>query len=132
MYVKESISVKQLDEFCQNTSMFQILWLKINFSFSSKLVCSIYRSPNSNKVSDTDFFNSLDNTLEVLCTRYPNSEVCLLGDFNIHNEKWLSHSKGVDYSGQEMEKFCIIHNLDQLVDQPTRFARHIRDSLEYS
>ena len=49
----------------------------------------------------------------------PDRKVVLLGDFNLHNQDWIT-SSSTDAAGIEAEEMCAMFGLKQLVDFPTR------------
>ena len=49
----------------------------------------------------------------------PDRKVVLLGDFNLHNQDWIT-SCSTDAAGIEAEEMCAMFGLKQLVDFPTR------------
>ena len=44
----------------------------------------------------------------------------IVGDFNVHNARWLHHSSGISQEGRILEQGCATHNLKQHVRGPTR------------
>ena len=52
---------------------------------------------------------------------YPDSEIIVAGDFNIHNSNWLHHSCHTSREGLYVELFAKNNNLKQLVNEPTYF-----------
>ena len=49
----------------------------------------------------------------------PTTKFVVMGDFNIHNEKWLHSVSGTDDAGEKMEEFVQLNGIHQLVDFPT-------------
>ena len=48
------------------------------------------------------------------------SGIVLVGDLNIHHQRWLRHSNANTNIGAEMKCYCDFHGLFQLVKEPTR------------
>ena len=44
----------------------------------------------------------------------------LVGDLNIHHQRWLKYSRENTIIGAEMKTLCDFHGLTQLVKEPTR------------
>ncbi|MPC32587.1 hypothetical protein E2C01_025905 [Portunus trituberculatus] len=55
------------------------------------------------------------------------STISILGDFNVHQQLWLS-SPFTDYSGELAFNFAILIDLEQLVQHPTRILDRLRDT----
>ena len=50
----------------------------------------------------------------------------IVGDFNVHNSRWLHHSSGMSQEGRLLEQVCATHGLSQHVRGPTR-GDHLLD-----
>ena len=50
----------------------------------------------------------------------------IVGDFNVHNARWLHHSNGISQEGGILEQVCATHGLKQHVRGPTR-GDHLLD-----
>ena len=48
------------------------------------------------------------------------SGIVLMGDLNIHHQRWLRHSNANTSIGAEMKCYCDFHGMFQLVKEPTR------------
>ena len=46
--------------------------------------------------------------------------VVLVGDINVHSERWLVHSTGNSIAGERLREICMKENLRQLVRKPAR------------
>lgn len=99
-------------------SHFDTLWLKSTVSGTQIFLCCLYRSPND--INHVLFFSHLADKIDSINSKYPNSQIILLGDFNVHNTAWLQHSGNTSAAGREAEAFAISHDLSQLVTFPTR------------
>jgi len=65
-------------------------------------------------------FEDLSDKMNTLLRDYPDHEIILAGDFNVHNIKWLKHSNGNSKEGFEVEFFSANYNFHQLIKEPTR------------
>ncbi|XP_063845367.1 uncharacterized protein LOC135091555 [Scylla paramamosain] len=54
-------------------------------------------------------------------------EISILGDFNVHHQLWLS-SPFTDHPGELAYNFAILHDLEQLVQHPTRIPDCLGDT----
>lgn len=64
-----------------------------------------------NPTNHTKLFNHHTNCID---DHAPLCQIIVLGDFNVHNTSWLTHSSQKDKSGLEAETFAILNNLHQL------------------
>ena len=96
---------------------FDVIWLKICISSSTKFFGCVYRSPNSSDFRN--FFDYLNETVERVLSSHPFSEVTLVGDFNVHHKDWLL-SNVTDQPGIAAYEFATINSLEQLIVGPTR------------
>ena len=55
-------------------------------------------------------------------------EISILGDFNVHHQLRLS-SPFTDHSGKLAYNFAILHDLEQLVQHPTRIPDRLGDTI---
>ena len=60
----------------------------------------------------------------------PTAEICVLGDFNVHNTEWLPYSSHTDTMGRDAEFFSITNNFSQLVSTPTRVPDRDNDTAQ--
>lgn len=102
-----------------------MLWLKVSLPHHTKYICCLYRSPNDNNHSL--LFDHLTYCIESFQLASPSSEIIILGDLNVHNSNWLSHSRHTDRAGAEAEEFSILNDLSQLVNTPTRIPDRVTD-----
>ncbi|MPC23847.1 hypothetical protein E2C01_016915 [Portunus trituberculatus] len=90
----------------------------------TKLICAVYLSPNSSDYNK--FFDYLTSKVEHNLFLYPFAEVSILGDFNVHHHLWSS-SPFTDYPGELAFNFAILHDLEQLMQHPTRNPDRLGD-----
>lgn len=125
LYVRSDCRANSLSNFDISCGDFQIIWIKLFIGSCCCAIAMVYRSPNS--VSDDRFFASLSYSTESLMSSIPGVEIIIMGDFNVHNSNWLSCSRYSDPAGLELENFCTLNNLDQLVKGPTRIPDRAGD-----
>ncbi|MPC65531.1 hypothetical protein E2C01_059668 [Portunus trituberculatus] len=66
--------------------------------------------------------------MEHILFLYPFAEISILGDYNVHHQLWLS-SPLTDHPGELTFNFAILHDLQQLVQHPTRILDRLGDTL---
>ena len=120
VFARDDLPVSHLINFDVCCKHFQLLWMKVCLRTGPKVICCLYRSPNSPESSDQLLFDQLNLRIEETISNFPDSEISILGDFNIHNKDWLLHSSHTDNAGLFAESFAISNNLTQLVACPTR------------
>ena len=96
---------------------FDVLWLKIFLPTVTVILCFCYCSPDHTDYPA--FFQYLTSCHEALLTSHPHAEVLYMGDFNVHHIEWL-HSNTTDVGGREAFDFSISHELEQIIQHPTR------------
>ena len=96
---------------------FDAIWLKICLPTKTLIICFCY-CPYSN-FNHLPFFQYLTTCHESLQTSHPNAEILYIGDFNVHHTEWLS-SNHTDMGGREAYNFSLLHDLEQIIQQPTR------------
>ena len=102
---------------------FQLIWMKISLPRTSKFICTLYRSPNS--PNRELLFDHLSKTIDTITLPSPCSEITVLGDFDVYNPNWLTHSPYITSpAGHDAEAFAIVNNLSQLISEPTRIPDH--------
>ena len=60
-------------------------------------------------------------------TLFPLAEDSILEDFNVHHQLWLS-SPFNDHPGELAFNFAILHDLEQLVQHPSRIPDRLEDT----
>ena len=118
-FIRSDVQILNLKQFDLSNPGFQLFWLKISLPHATKYICTLYRSPNSN--NHELLFDHLSKSIETITLQSPRSAIIVLGDFNIHNSDWLSHSSNVtNPAGREAEAFAIFNYLRQVISEPTR------------
>ncbi|XP_063889700.1 uncharacterized protein LOC135116266 [Scylla paramamosain] len=107
------------------SSEFSTIWLRLQSHSHTKFICAVYLSPNSSDYKK--FFNYLTSKVEHILTLFPFAEISILGDFNVHHQLWLS-SPFTDHPGELAYNFAILHDLEQLVQHPTRIPDCLGDT----
>ncbi|MPC30347.1 hypothetical protein E2C01_023609 [Portunus trituberculatus] len=106
------------------SSKFSTIWLQLNSHSLSKFICAVYLSPNSSDYSK--FFDFLTRKVEHILSLYPFTEISILGDFNVH-QLWFS-SPFTEHPGELDFNFAVLHDLEQLVQHPTRIPDRLGDT----
>ncbi|MPC58129.1 hypothetical protein E2C01_052124 [Portunus trituberculatus] len=88
-------------------------------------MCAACLSPNSSDYSK--FFDYLTSKVGHILSLYPFAEISMLGDFNVHHLLWL-FSPFTDHPGELAFNFAILHDLEQLVQRPTRIPDRLGDT----
>jgi hypothetical protein len=122
-YVRDDVVCSRIPDL--ESSAFSTLWLRLSCQSTTKFICSVYRSPNSDDYPA--FFDYLNSKLEVILSSNPFSEIVILGDFNVHHRQWLNSSTQ-DAAGELAYQFSILNDLVQLVQLPTRIPDRPGDS----
>ena len=115
VYVRNDLICSRVPEL--DSSVFSTLWLRLTCSSSTKYICAVYLSPNSTDYQK--FFDYLNSKVEHILSKFPFSEIIILGDFNVHHHLWLSSSH-TDQPGELAFNFSVLNNLEQLIQHPTR------------
>ena len=68
--------------------------------------------------SDSDDISDLYSEISEYFTQV--SGVLLIGDLNIHHQRWLHFSNANTHIGSQLKTFCDFHGMHQLVHEPTR------------
>ena len=115
VYVRNDITCSRAHAL--ESSEFSTIWLKLSSNSITKFICAVYLSPNSSDY--VKFFDYLTSKVEHILSHFPFAEISILGDFNVHHQLWLS-SSFTDQPGEQAFNFAILHDLEQLVQHPTR------------
>ncbi|MPC33695.1 hypothetical protein E2C01_027053 [Portunus trituberculatus] len=97
---------------------------RLNSQSLTKFICAVYLSPNSFDYSR--FFDYLTFKVEHILSLYPFVEISILGDFSVHL-LWLS-SPFIDHPGELAFNFATLHDLEKLVQHPTRIPDRLGDT----
>ena len=98
---------------------FQLIWMKVSLPNTLKFICTLYRSPNS--TNHECLFDHLSKTIDTSTLQSPRSKITILGDFNVYNTNWLTHSPHITSpADRDAEAFAIVNDLSQLKSEPTR------------
>ena len=58
----------------------------------------------------------LSKSTDTITLQSPRSEITILGDFNVYNPNWLTHSSHIiSPAGRDAEAFAIVNDLSQLI-----------------
>ena len=118
-YVGSDVQSSHLPQFDLVNPGFQLIWMKISLPNTPKLICTLYRSPNS--TNHELLFDHLYKTIDTITLQSPCSEITILGDFNVYNPNLLTHSPHITSpAGRDAEAFAIVNDLSQLISEPIR------------
>ena len=118
-FIRSDIQSSRLPQFDLANPGFQLNWMKVSLPNTSKFICTLYRSPNS--TNHELLFDHLSKTIDTITLHSPRSEIIILGDFNVFNPHWLTHSPHITSpAGRDAEAFAIVNDLSQLISEPTR------------
>jgi hypothetical protein len=93
------------------------VWIKlVSAKASPQYFCFLYRPPPS----DDSYLDGLEKDIAAISLESPKSDVCIIGDFNVHHSTWLG-SNNTDSHGINLLNFCAVNDFHQLVSGPTRF-----------
>ena len=107
------------------SSEFSAIWLRLQCHSPIKYISAVYLSPNSSDY--VRCFDYLTFKVEHILSHFSYAEISILGDFNVHHQLWLS-SFFTDQPGEQAFNFAISHDLEQLVQFPTRIPDHFGDT----
>ena len=66
-------------------------------------MCFVYRSPSRAKDSTFIKIGNRSDSISKVLESYPDSEIIVAGDFNIHNSNWFYHSSHTSREGLYVE-----------------------------
>ena len=117
IYVRNDLSVQTLD--ILSFDGLESLWLKVEVNKITAVFGVCYRPPGQN-LAEVDFFiNSLYVTFDLLCEKFNNYAMVLLGDFNDRCTHWDSEHINSDM-GFKFIDLLNSFGLIQLINEPTR------------
>ena len=105
IFIKENVIFKRIFEL--ESASIEALWLQVNTIQGKVLICCCYRPP-----TDIEFWNNFDGIMEDAKARQARY-IVVLGDLN------------ADFktpNGNKLKELCFIHNLNCLVNEPTRIT----------
>ena len=123
VYVRNDITCSRAHAL--ESSEFSTIWLRLQCHSHTKFICAVYLSPNASDY--VKFFDYLTLKVEHILSHFPFAEISILGDFNVHHQQWLS-SSFTDQPGEQAFSFAILHDLEQLVQHPTRVPDRLGDT----
>ena len=107
-------------------SKFSTIWLRLQCHSQTKFIYVAYISPSfSNYVKLFNYY--LTSKVGYILFHFPNADISILGDFNVHLQLWLS-SYFTDQPDEQAFNFVIYHDLEQLVQFCNRIPDCIRDT----
>ena len=107
--------------FLEESSVAERLWARVETDLGPFLLGLWYRPPNSGD----EHVSSLEPEFARLSEGYIGS--VLLGDFNVHQRRWLKFSNSNTALGDTMQTFAHKYGLAQLVTEPTHVDGNLLD-----
>ena len=90
-------------------------WLLVHANQGPHLVGVWYRPPAPGEIATIDTFKTELNALEGISLG-----TIVMGDLNVHNARWLTHSSANSVEGTALKAACDEAGLKQIVKTPTR------------
>jgi hypothetical protein len=90
-------------------------WLLVHANQGPHLVGVWYRPPAPGEIATIDTFKKELNALEGISLG-----TIVMGDLNVHNARWLTHSSANSVEGTALKAACDEAGLKQIVKTPTR------------
>jgi hypothetical protein len=119
VFIKNCIAYSRLKSFEITSEYWQSITLKISLIHKVIFLISVYRSPSdSTSNCPSSFFNNLSDVCDDIRSHYPNAELMIVGDFNVHHSEWLGHSE-TNEAGIYAKFFSDSQDLTQLVNEST-------------
>ena len=81
VFICSVVQSSRLPQFDLVNPCFQLIWMKVSLPSTSKLICTLYHSPNS--ANHELLFEHLSKTIDIITLQSPRSEITILGDFNV-------------------------------------------------
>ena len=120
-YIRSKVQSSRLPQFDLVNPGFQLTWMQLSLPNTSKFICTLYRSPNS--TNHELLFDHLSKTVDTITLQSPRSEMTVLGDFNVYNPNWLTHSPHITSpAGRDTQAFAIVNDLALSISEPTRIS----------
>ena len=95
------------------TFEFTALWVKFKVPVHIAHFCSVYRSQSLAKDSTFNKTDCLSDSISKILESYPDSDIIVAGDYNIHNSNWstiLVMLHGKAYMASSLPKIIILSN----------------------
>ena len=118
IYISNDIVYQCQQHLFTSDAEFSAFWVKFKVQAHIAHFCFVYRSPSLAKDSTFNKIDCLSDSISKILESYPDSEIIVAGDFNIHNSNWLHHSSHTSREGLYVELFAENNNLKQLVKEP--------------
>ena len=115
IYIRNDIVYQSQQHLFTSDAEFSALWLKFKVQSHIGHFCFVYRTPSLAKDSTFNKIDCLSYSISKILESYPDSEIIVAGDFNIHNSNLLHHSSHTSREGLYVEVFAENNNLKQLV-----------------
>ena len=107
--------------FLEESPVAERLWARVETDLGPLLLGLWYRPPNA----EDEHFTSLESEIERLSADYVGS--LLIGDFNVHQRRWLRYSLSNTVLGKRLQSFCSKHGVTQSVKEPTHVEGNLLD-----
>ena len=69
----------------------------------------------------------MTSKVEYILYHFPNGEISILDDFNVHQQLWVS-SSFTDQPGEHAFNLAMLYDLEKLVQYPTRIPDRFGDT----
>ena len=103
MYIRDNVVYQHQQHLDCNDAEFNSLWVKFKIRSHILHFGFLYRSPNAEREHTYNGFDALSESISKILESFPNSEIVVAGDFNIHNSDWLHHSSHTTPEGRYVE-----------------------------
>ena len=115
VYIKEGLPLARETAF--ETLKDSYLCFRLALIHSTSYLFFLYRSPSS---TSCEILDSISTNIEKALALHPTANIFVFGDFNAHHSDWLTFSNGTNIPGERSYNFAVSHDLDQIINQPTR------------
>ena len=112
MYIRDAVAYQWQQAVGRYDAEFNCLWVKFKIRAHLLHFGFIYRSQNAGRELSISGFDSLSDSISSILANYPNSEIVVAGDFNVHNSSCLRHSG----------RTTPVDQYKQLVNTPTHIS----------
>ena len=97
------------------SSVAERVWCLLHSNLGPMLICCWYRPPDRGETSSIQTLRA-----EFLELRPRAISTFIIGDMNVHNTRWLRHSRGNSLEGNRLHRFCLDFGFRERVCAPTR------------